>query len=246
VMLTVFFDSRGVVHHEYAPQGQNINKEYYLEVLRCLHDAVRLKRPNVWATETWQLHHDHAPAHSSQLIQTFLAKHNIPVVRQAPCSPKMASCDFWLFPKLKTQRKETRFESQGDIIRNTTAKLYSIRKEAFQKCFEQWRNRWEKCVVTRRLLQRGLGLQTSRRVNVFFPAKGRILFEQATYMGGRYSYLLRAVPSGVRIPMWTRFFLPVQTGLKAHQTSCTMCTRSLSRGYSGVNHPLLSTVEVKE
>ena len=34
--------------------------------------------------------------------------------------------------------------------------------------------------VTRRLLQRGLGLQTSRRVNVFFPAKGRILFEQAS------------------------------------------------------------------
>ena len=26
VMLIVFFDSRGVVHQEYAPQGQNINK----------------------------------------------------------------------------------------------------------------------------------------------------------------------------------------------------------------------------
>jgi hypothetical protein len=30
VMFTVFFHSRGVVHHEYAPQGQNINKEYLL------------------------------------------------------------------------------------------------------------------------------------------------------------------------------------------------------------------------
>jgi hypothetical protein len=28
-MLAVFFDSRGVVHHEYAPQGQTITKEYY-------------------------------------------------------------------------------------------------------------------------------------------------------------------------------------------------------------------------
>jgi len=35
--------------------------------------------------------------------------------------------------------------------------------------------------VTKRLLRRELGLQTSRRVSVFFPAKGRILFEQATY-----------------------------------------------------------------
>jgi len=36
----------------------------------------------------------------------------------------------------------------------------------------------EVCSVTRRLLRKGLGLQTSRRVNAFFPAKGRILFEQ--------------------------------------------------------------------
>ena len=50
----------------------------------------------------WQLHDDNAPAHSSQLIQTFLAKHNIPVVRQAPYSLDMAPCDFWLFPQLKT------------------------------------------------------------------------------------------------------------------------------------------------
>jgi len=145
-MLTIFFDSRGVVHHEYTPQGQSINKEYYLEVLRRLRDAVRRKRPDLWATGTWQLHHDNAPAHSLQLIQIFLAKHNIPVVQQAPYSPDMAPCDFWLFPHLKMQLKGTRFESRNDIIRNTMTKLYSICKEAFQKCFEQWRNRWEKCV----------------------------------------------------------------------------------------------------
>jgi len=106
VMLTVFFDSHGVVHHQYAPQGQNINKEYYLEVLCRLRDAVWRKRPDLWARGTWQLHHN-APAHSSQLIQTFLAKHNIPVVRQAPYSPDVAPCDFWLFPHLKTQLKGT-------------------------------------------------------------------------------------------------------------------------------------------
>jgi hypothetical protein len=39
----------------------------------------------------------------------------------------------------------------------------------------------EVCSVTRRLLRRGLELQSSRCVNVFFPAKGRILFEQASY-----------------------------------------------------------------
>ena len=47
VMLTCFFIFRGIVHHEYAPEGQTINKEYYLEVLCRLRDAVRKKRPDM-------------------------------------------------------------------------------------------------------------------------------------------------------------------------------------------------------
>jgi hypothetical protein len=35
--------------------------------------------------------------------------------------------------------------------------------------------------VTSRLLRGGLGLQTSRLVNVFFLAKGQILFEKPMY-----------------------------------------------------------------
>ena len=39
----------------------------------------------------------------------------------------------------------------------------------------------EVCSVTTSLLRRGLGLQTSRPVNVFLPAKDRVLLEQASY-----------------------------------------------------------------
>ena len=44
VMMTCFFNSCSIVHHE----GQTINKEYYLEVLRHLHDAVLRKGPDMW------------------------------------------------------------------------------------------------------------------------------------------------------------------------------------------------------
>ena len=43
VLLTVFLDSRGVVHHEYALQGQTVTKQYYEGVLCCLRNAVRRK-----------------------------------------------------------------------------------------------------------------------------------------------------------------------------------------------------------
>ncbi|KAJ4433029.1 hypothetical protein ANN_15286 [Periplaneta americana] len=84
VMLTVFFDVRGIVHHEYAPEGQTVIKEYYHDVLRRLRDAVRRKRPDMWTANNWHLHHDNAPAHSSQLIHIFLAKHGITMFANLP------------------------------------------------------------------------------------------------------------------------------------------------------------------
>ena len=40
VMLLAFFDSEDIVHHEYAPNRQTINKEFYLEVLQTLPESV--------------------------------------------------------------------------------------------------------------------------------------------------------------------------------------------------------------
>jgi hypothetical protein len=42
-----------------------------------------------------QLHHDNAPAHSTALVQHFLAKHYIIKICQPPYSPRLA------FPKAK-------------------------------------------------------------------------------------------------------------------------------------------------
>jgi len=70
-LLTIFLDSRGVVHHEYAPQCQTVTKQYFEGVLCRLRIAVQRKRPDLCAAEPWQRHHDNAPAHSSHLIQGF-------------------------------------------------------------------------------------------------------------------------------------------------------------------------------
>ena len=45
VILTVFFDYRGVVYYEILPTDQTVNKEYYLSVMRHLREAIRKKRP---------------------------------------------------------------------------------------------------------------------------------------------------------------------------------------------------------
>ena len=84
VMLVVFFDWKDIVHHEFVPRGQMVNKQFYQEVLAHLRDAVCRKRPELWENQTWMLHHNNAPAHASLLIHSYLAKHQTYVVPPPP------------------------------------------------------------------------------------------------------------------------------------------------------------------
>jgi hypothetical protein len=52
-----------------------------------------------------ELHNDNAPAKTGLSVQEFLAKKCIPVFPQAPYSPDLSSCHFYLFPKLKSKDK---------------------------------------------------------------------------------------------------------------------------------------------
>ncbi|UYV69816.1 hypothetical protein LAZ67_7000859 [Cordylochernes scorpioides] len=148
VLLTVFFDCRGVVHHEFLPQGRTVNKEYYLQVMRNLHEAIRQKRPDLWKNKNWLLHHDNSPAHTSLLVRDFLAKNNTLMMPQPPYSPDLASCDFFLFPKLKRPMKERRYATLDEIKTASKEELKKILKNDFLKCFEDWKNRWHKCIIS--------------------------------------------------------------------------------------------------
>jgi len=47
MFLFVFFDWKGIVHHEFVSRGQMVNKQLCQEVLARLMDAVRKKRPEL-------------------------------------------------------------------------------------------------------------------------------------------------------------------------------------------------------
>jgi hypothetical protein len=89
-MLIVFFDMEGIVYYEYISQGQIVNQQFYLPILKHLRLPISHKRPQKQAAGAWALHHDNAPAHTAHSIQAFLARHGILVVQQPPYSPDMA------------------------------------------------------------------------------------------------------------------------------------------------------------
>ena len=94
-MLIAFFDVDGLVHHEYVPRGQTVNKEFYKRILQSLREAVRRRRPENWRSSNCILHHENAPAHRAVTTNEFLAKHNIPSLQHPPYSPDLAPYDIF-------------------------------------------------------------------------------------------------------------------------------------------------------
>ncbi|PNF35315.1 hypothetical protein B7P43_G04813 [Cryptotermes secundus] len=140
----------------------NINKE---SVRQILHDDLGMKKvcakvvPKIltpqqkehrvncymWKNASWVLHHDNAPAHNALSVKRYLAKNNIPVMEHPPYSPDLAPCDFFLFPKIKSALKGTRFESVDAVKAKATQLLKSITQDDLQHCFQQWKIRMERC-----------------------------------------------------------------------------------------------------
>ena len=145
VMLITFFDHQGMVHHEYVSHDQTVNQHFYKKVLTRLMAKIRRKRRELWASNTWILHHDNAPAHAALSVRQFLATKQVTILDHPPYSPDLAPCDYFLFPKLKGTIKGTRFEVVKDIKSNVTSFLKRITKEDFAECFQAWRRRMEKC-----------------------------------------------------------------------------------------------------
>jgi len=137
------FDSKFIVHHEYVSDGQKINKECYLEVLRRLRECVRRKRREKWRDDDWILHHDNAPAHNSHFVQQFLAKHGIAQLGTHQISYRV------FFPILKAYESSemTPIWGNGGHQTKSTKTVLDIPKEEFAKCFQQWQQRWAKCIA---------------------------------------------------------------------------------------------------
>jgi hypothetical protein len=146
-----FFDSNDLVPRKFVPPGQNVTGHFYIKVLQRLRDAVRRKRRDKWQGQ-WFKHHDNPPSHTPLVVQQLLAEKIIPVITQAPYSPDLNPTDVWLFSTLKTDLKGACFRTMEDSKWNMTAEIWTVAKEAFSRCLQQWQDRWSKSVCARVLL----------------------------------------------------------------------------------------------
>ncbi|UYV69556.1 hypothetical protein LAZ67_6003957 [Cordylochernes scorpioides] len=141
----------------YPPQDQDVlvdgslrhtetGLSVYLGIMRCLRDAVRLKRPERWQNNEWILHVGIARPHTAHVVLQFLAKHSTIQIPHPPYSPDLAPNDFFLYPKLKMNLKGRKFDNVDMIQAESKATLRNLSKSDFISCFDNWKKRWNRCI----------------------------------------------------------------------------------------------------
>lgn len=112
-MLIDFFDINNVILAEMSSRRID-GKPALLQTNSEMKERVRRKRPELWKNE-FILHQDNAPPYNVLTVKQYLIAKNVTVLKNPPYSPDLASCDFFLFLKIKTLLKETHFGSVDAI-----------------------------------------------------------------------------------------------------------------------------------
>jgi hypothetical protein len=75
-MLIHFFDSQGVVHKEFVPEGKIVNAEFYKGVKDRLLKRIQWVRPAAFCSRDFLLLHDNAPTQKAASVCQFFNRKN--------------------------------------------------------------------------------------------------------------------------------------------------------------------------
>jgi hypothetical protein len=105
----IFFDSQGVVHKEFIPEGKTVNAEFYKGVIDRLLKCIQQVHPAAFCSQDFFLSRDNAPAHKAASVCQFLIQKNVTTSYHLLFSPDLSPPDYFLFPKLKMKLKGLHF-----------------------------------------------------------------------------------------------------------------------------------------
>ncbi len=100
-MLILLFNRKGVIHHEYVPEGQIVNIIFYIQVLSCLCKHIAHVMPEMWR-EVLSFPQYRTFVHSSDCAAVFGRKRSGTVQSSSILTRFNPPSQLFRFPKIKT------------------------------------------------------------------------------------------------------------------------------------------------
>ena len=112
VLLTVFWDMKGLVDMGFLEQGHTVNFENYISTLKTFKVSLRRVRSG----RDPILQHDNARPHTSRQTQDALAQLKLPALPHPAYSPDLAPSDYFLFLQLKKHLKGNHYDCDEEVV----------------------------------------------------------------------------------------------------------------------------------
>jgi len=104
--LIIFFDSQGIVHKEFVPEGKTVNADFCKGVMDCLPKHIQRVRPAMFCFQDFILLHDNAPAHKAASVWQYLTQKNVTTFI-SPVFSRFISARLSSVPQVENKVKRT-------------------------------------------------------------------------------------------------------------------------------------------
>jgi len=125
-----FFNSQGIVHKEFTPEGKTVNAEFYKRVMDCLLKHIQQVCLAVFCSQDFFLLHDNAPAHKAGSVLKFLTPKNVTTFYHPLYTPDLSLPDYFLFPKLKIKLKGLHFVDVAEMHEA----IFTVLMKCYSRC----------------------------------------------------------------------------------------------------------------
>jgi transposase len=145
LIVTVFWDGKGVLMAEFMQQETTITSEVYYETLKKLRGAIQKKRRGMLTYSVVLLLNNAGP-HTVARTQTLLEHFNWQLLDHHPYSPDLAPSEYHLFTYLKILLVSKRFSNNEELMKDVKTWLISQAAEFFDTGIQKLIPRYDKCL----------------------------------------------------------------------------------------------------
>lgn len=146
VMLSVWWDFKGIVFFELLPRNQTINSDVYCRQLNSLNESIIQKRPELVNRKGVVFHHDNARPHTSLITRQKLLELGWDVLPHPPYSPDLAPSDFHLFRALQNSLRGITFNSDEAVNQHLVQFFADKDRSFYERGIMKLIERWQKVI----------------------------------------------------------------------------------------------------
>jgi len=142
VMVTVWWTTRGVIHHSFLEPGKTITAKAYCDEIEAMYEKI----PGYIKRAGPILLHDNARPHVAKMTQEKLAFLQIEVLPHPAYSPDLAPSDYYLFRSLANFLRGKKYVRREHAQNDFVDFIESRSQGFFKKGIYDLVGRWQQCV----------------------------------------------------------------------------------------------------